>query len=399
MNCENLITLKDFKGQFWLVAGDGGLKKKISWIYFADTLQCLRDDMNVSDFLNGNELVIMTNTSLTDDEEKVMKVIRAMYEKHISALFINDGQISKGVIDFCNSKGLPLFALSLEIRLLDFSKLICEKLLDEEKNTSTKERLLYTILYSDSLDIDQVLLQAEQIGVSLSGKCKIIYFKIFEGRKKQDFVLLNSELTTLAETEFINHGIKRVLTLTEINAECMLISDEMASQDLLTSILENIIKKAKSEFKINLKIGIGSSYEYIRDFRKSMEEAKSAVKFSKMFGDDRKIIFYDDIDIYSLITMINDGAYLDSFVEKNIGKLISADENSEADLINTLSSYISHNLNMNETANSLYIHRNTLHYRLEKIKNILNMDLNDIDNILTLKLSLAIYALRGSKKG
>lgn len=398
MNSEDLITLSDFKGKFWLVAGDKGLKRKISWIYFADTLQCIREDMNVGDFLNGNELVIMTNTSLTDDDEKLMSVIGAMYEKNISALFINEGQISRNVINFCNAKGLPLFALSLEIRLLDFSRSICEKLLDEEKNTSTKERILYTILYSDSLDVEQILSEAQHLGISLSGKFKIIYLKLFEDRDKRNLVLLNSDISALAENEFISHGLKRMLLLTEINAEFFLIPDDMFSVDLLTSILETIIRKVKKEFKIDMKIGIGSSYEYIKDFRKSMEEARNAVKFSNLFGNEKRIIFYDQIGIYSLITMINDGAFLDNFVETNIGALISADKSTDADLLNTLSSYLSHNLNMNATAESLYIHRNTLHYRLEKIKSILNMDINDLDNALKLKLALAIYALRGSKK-
>lgn len=244
MNCEDLIELQDFKGQFWPVAGEKGVKNEISWIYFADTLQCLRDDMDVRDFLNGNELVIMTNTSLTDDEKKVMKVIRAMYEKHISALFINDGQISKSVVDFCNSKGLPLFALSLDIRLLDFSRAVCEKLLDEEKETAAKEKP----------------------------------------------------------------------------------------------------------------------------------------------------------DYHSLISKVEDKDFLENFVEKNIGSLIYIDRNSDSDLLNTLSCYISHNMSISETADNLFIHRNTLHYRLEKIKKLLNTDLENMDDLVTIKLALSIYEKSNKNK-
>ena len=100
-----------------------------------------------------------------------------------------------------------------------------------------------------------------------------------------------------------------------------------------------------------------------------------------------------------MISKVADSKFLDTFVQKNIGKLIRADEVNKSNLCETLEMYINHNCNAKETAESMFIHRNTLNYRLGKIQEILGNKCNDMESCLTLKLAFMIWHYRKMKQG
>ena len=136
-----------------------------------------------------------------------------------------------------------------------------------------------------------------------------------------------------------------------------------------------------------------------KDLKKSYQEAKSAIDISNIMTNGEKIYFYESLGIYSLITQINNGKFLDSYVESKIGKLIKMDKMQEGDLCDTLETYLEHNCNANATSEALFIHRNTMRYRMDKIKKILDDDINNMSVLLELKLAFAIKHYRDRRDG
>jgi len=153
----------------------------------------------------------------------------------------------------------------------------------------------------------------------------------------------------------------------------------------------------ESSYHIDVKAGIGTSYEYIEDFRKSYQEAKNTLAISKISADEKKVYFYEKLGIYSLIAQISNGKFLDDYVESRIGELIKADQMQEGGLCETLETYLAHNCNANAAAEYLFIHRNTMRYRMDKIKRILDDDINDMEVFLELKLAFAIKRYRENR--
>lgn len=98
----------------------------------------------------------------------------------------------------------------------------------------------------------------------------------------------------------------------------------------------------------------------------------------------------DNSGLFTLISKITDDNVMDDFVEANIGKLISADKVRDSSLCDTLKQYLNHNCNAKETAEAMFLHRNTLNYRLSKIKEILEVDLDKLDVCVNLKLAFTI---------
>lgn len=407
MNGEDLMNMKQIKEGMRLVAGERGIDRNIRWIYFADCVQCLKEDFDLAEFIHGEELVIVTNESLTGDDDKIIEMIQAMFGKNIAGFVINEGQISQKVIDYCNDIELPLYELSLDLHLIDLSQIVCKALVKEEINTNSRERILSSILYTDNLDIKEILDQASYLGVDLSGKHRIVIVHMHEKKRKTDsskqvdegqLMEIYENLKKRIEAKFRAHGLRYVMLLSQPDAAVILLPADLFSRDLLTMILTNIMNEEEALYEVSMKAGVGTAYEYIQDFKNSYQEAKNALSISKIASQEEKVFFYENLGIYSIIAQINNGKFLDDYIESKIGKLIKADNMQEGELCETLEAYIEHGCNANATAEALFIHRNTMRYRMDKIKRILEDDLNDISVFLELKLAFAIKRYRDNRK-
>ena len=153
MNCEDLMNMKQIRQGMKLVAGERGINRNIRWIYFADCVQCLNNEVDLSELIHGEELVIVTNESLTGNDDTIIDMIKVMFDKNIAGFVINEGQISDKVIDYCNEIELPLYELSIDLHLIDLSQIVCKALVEEESNTNSRERILSSVLYSDILGL------------------------------------------------------------------------------------------------------------------------------------------------------------------------------------------------------------------------------------------------------
>lgn len=407
MNCEDLMNMKQIKKGMKLVAGEKGIDRNISWIYFADCIQCLKDDFNLAELIHGEELVVVTNESLTGDDEKIIDMIRVMFSKNIAGFVINEGQISQRVMDYCDEIELPLFEVSVELHLIDLSQIVCKALVEEESNTNSRERILSSILYTDNLKVEEIMEQANYLGVNLSGKYRIVVLHIYEpeGLSKQKKTVdegylmgVRESIKKSIETEFRSYGMRHLMVLSQPNAAVILLPAELFSRDLLITILTNIMNRGEGKYHVSMKAGVGTPYEYIEDFKKSYQEAKNALAISKIATREQRVYFYENLGIYSLIAQISNGKFLDDFVESRIGKLIKADQMQEGELCETLETYLEHNCNANAAAEALFIHRNTMHYRMDKIKRILDDDINDMSVFLELKLAFAIKKYRDNRE-
>lgn len=406
MNCEDLMNMKPIRSGMKLRAGETGLDRNIRWIYFADCVQCLAEDFNLAELIHGEELIIVTNESLTGNDERILAMIRAMSEKNIAGFVINEGQISQRVMEYCNELELPLFELSVELHLIDLSQLVCKALVEEESSTNSRERILTSLLYSENLNTEEMMEQANYLGVNLSGKYRAVVIRMQEAgssaaqERHADegyLIEMRQNIKKCIKNEFRTYGLRRLLVLSQLETTVILLPAELFSRDLLVTILSSIISKVEGNYHLCVKAGAGTAYEYMEDFKKSYQEAKNALAISRILSQEEKVYFYENLGIYSLITQITNGKFLDDYIENKIGRLIKADQMAEGELCDTLETYLAHNCNANATAEALFIHRNTMRYRLDKIKKILDDDISDMSVFLEFKLAFAIKKYRDNR--
>ena len=134
-------------------------------------------------------------------------------------------------------------------------------------------------------------------------------------------------------------------------------------------------------------VGIGTVATHLRDLAKSYKEAQIAIEVGKVFDTERYIINYENLGIgrliYQLPTTLCEMFLQEVFKKNPIDAL-------DQETLFTIYKFFENNLNVSETARKLFVHRNTLVYRLEKIKKLTGLDLREFDDAITFKVALMV---------
>ncbi len=158
-----------------------------------------------------------------------------------------------------------------------------------------------------------------------------------------------------------------------------------------------VLDQAAREYSDTLaRCGIGLAALSLEDWRNSLRQAGQALEMARRLGE-QKPLYYSDLSVYRLLFQLEHSPELIAFQEETIGPLLAFEGGNE--LIHTLEAYFEHNGNLSQTAEALYIHRNTLIYRMERIAAITNLELDKPDNRLALQLALRIYRMLGRMPG
>ena len=141
------------------------------------------------------------------------------------------------------------------------------------------------------------------------------------------------------------------------------------------------------EFYAQVVIGIGTTVNNLKDLARSFKEAQAALEVGKVFDTEKSIVSYDNLGIarliYQLPTTLCESYLREVFKRGSI-------ENLDQETLFTIQRFFENNLNVSETSRKLFVHRNTLVYRLEKIKKITGLDLREFDHAIIFKIALMV---------
>ncbi len=178
-----------------------------------------------------------------------------------------------------------------------------------------------------------------------------------------------------------------VLSITE--ADLVVIKEMTPEFDSaeVYSVAENIDKAMQRELGVKTVIGIGTPARHLRELADRYKEAQVAIEVGKVFDDDKSIINYESLGlgriIYQLPTTLCE-MFLSEVFKKN------PIESLDQETLYTINKFFENNLNVSETSRKLFVHRNTLVYRLEKIKKLTGLDLREFDHAIIFKVALMV---------
>jgi purine catabolism regulator len=135
----------------------------------------------------------------------------------------------------------------------------------------------------------------------------------------------------------------------------------------------------------------------LADWPRMYSEALQAMNLSERLQIQGEVVEFGSLGIYRLLGQLEDITAVRTFTQQVIGPLIEYDHRHNSALVQTIDAYFTHHGNISQTAESLFIHRNTLLYRLERIQELTNNDLNQANMRLGLHLALKLWQLRSDK--
>ena len=164
------------------------------------------------------------------------------------------------------------------------------------------------------------------------------------------------------------------------------VTSGVESKDL-EKLARSISDTLSSEFYTRVNVGIGTVIQGVRDLARSFKEAQIAPEVGKVFDTDKNIVSYDNLGIARLIYHLPT-TLCETFLREVFKK--GSIESLDHETLFTIQKFFENNLNVSETSRKLFVHRNTLVYRLEKIKKLTGLDLREFDHAIIFKIALMV---------
>ena len=186
-----------------------------------------------------------------------------------------------------------------------------------------------------------------------------------------------------------------VLSINETDIAVVKQITPATTQEELEKIATAMEETLRSELFIKTVIGIGTVAEHLRNLADSYKEAQTAIDVGKVFDTERSILNYESLGIgrliYQLPTTLCEIFLSEVFKKNSIDSL-------DQETLFTINKFFENNLNVSETSRKLFVHRNTLVYRLEKIKKLTGLDLREFDHAIIFKVALMVRKYLSSRE-
>lgn len=365
-----------------LIAGEGGIHNLVSWVHMTETPEA-------SDFLEGGEIAFTTGIGL-GNETDLNKLIKLMYEKKAAGVIINIGpfieKIPQDTIDYCNQKNFPLFVIPWKIHLAEVIRIFCFAITkDEQRNLEIVSSFKNAIFFPKQEELYVILLS--QHGFRVNWKYSVCVIKLSHNTAEMSVRI--EQLVTSLNT-YAHHNYQHFAIFSH-ETEVLIVTGNYTEKQNRNFILDlhshALHSLARGE---QISIGCGKLTHSIHCLWKSYRQAKSIQKLQKNGKLDHSLIFYSDMGIYKLLMGIEDKEIIEEYYIKTIRPLLDYDEKNNSDLTVVLRTYLKHNGSVKETADELYVHRNTINYKLARISQILTMDLSKLDTRLQLNVGFML---------
>ena len=268
-------------------------------------------------------------------------------------------------------------SMILSVSLSNIKNLYDEKL---DKGSFIKNIILDNILPSD------IYLKSKELHFNADVMRAVVLIKFYG---KNDVVPFD-----MVQNMFPDKNKDYVISVSE--HEIVLVKEVKQNGDSreLEKVAKNVADTLSSEFYAKVVIGIGTSVDNIKDLARSFKEAQVAIEVGKVFDTEKNIISYENLGIGRLIYQLPT-TLCEMFLQEVFKK--GSLESLDRETLQTIQCFFENNLNVSETSRKLFVHRNTLVYRLEKIRKLTGLDLREFEHAITFKVALMVKKYLTSK--
>ena len=365
---EDMRTISEDRYKMKLIAGEGGWSNSISWLM-------MLEDLTIIQNFKGKELAVTTGLGF-QTPASLKKLVKALAEMGASGLIINTGKyikdIPEPVIRFCNENDFPLLTVPWEIYLADMIKdlsmqVFLQSIADEQISNA----------FIHAIESPQT---AEEYSKDLRA-----YFDL-DGTF-QIALITSGDLDRMdtVERRRISYRMQILLTNLTHNGHffyydsCFVVIMNAISEKQAAQILDPFAKRLKERIpNKKLRIGISSQVNGIGNLHTAYKRALAAVRMAQ--SGDKRIVYFDRMGMDRLLYSVEDKALLYELSDSVLRPLIEYDEQHNADYVETLECFLNNGGSIKAVSEKMYIHRNTILYRMANIRTMLDCQLETAED-------------------
>lgn len=331
------------------------------------------------------ELGILDNTGLIvacSDERKINKI-----DENVFSVISDNSktvEINKTTYQKIHTKGKIEYVSfiasndSNSLKYLFLFSASAEKLIELSNEKFDKDIFLKNII-EEKITFEEISFKAKEMHINFNVRRAVFFIK---SDKKDENALLDvlqnlfpdktKDFILTMETEsiiFIKE-YKQSKTINDVEQTAKTIADTLMAESMTKTV-----------------VGVGRICDNLAEIATSYKEAKNATEVGNIFGNDKTVISYEKLGIGRLIYQLPE-----PLCEMFLKEIFSDCSKNffDNEMISTIQNFFENDLNVSETARKMYIHRNTLVYRIEKIRKETGLDIRKFDDAITLKFAMMV---------
>jgi PucR family transcriptional regulator, purine catabolism regulatory protein len=266
------------------------------------------------------------------------------------------------------------------------------ELAKEQAVQAAEDRLrgdfLSNILAGPPADLPATMQRGQELGYDLSAPHLATLIAIDD----ESPINLN-RVQSSVQNELSRRGIAAPISRRDGTVICMLPSPTGTLRP--RDIAEQLRERLAVDYP-GVVLAIGTPVNTLGEWQRSLEEAEQALMLGRQLFGTGRVIAFGDLGVYRLLVRLRETPELWTFYRETLSALAAYDQRQNGELLKTLEAYFAHLGNLRATSEALHVHRNTLLYRLERIKDISGLDLNNAEEHFALWLALRAHRVLGT---
>lgn len=344
--------------------------KTISWMHILEEVEFVS-------MLRGGELILKSEYETDEWLKKYIELLDMANAGGLIVALRTGRTISKDIIEYCNHIEFPLFSAAWKISYMDIMHLISSVLLkNEQKEANQITALKKAIQDPENTDAYQTCF--EEMGFSKSAG----YFIVMLGLRSYDAENGSTQMEKIEKS--LRYAISGSVIYEE-NGILIILATGFRKNEIKQQVRE------LSEKDDNVCAGMGSVVQRICDVHRSYETSNMAYQLARL--GLQRILDYSEMGIYKILSDVKDSSVYPDFVEDTLGSLLRYDEENGTDYVQILQTFFANECSSIQTAAALYFHKNTMTYKLNKIREILGYDILKNENRMRIMVSFYIISM------
>ncbi|MGI6028364.1 MAG: PucR family transcriptional regulator [Candidatus Heteroscillospira sp.] len=384
ISCAEILKLPDAEG-LELIGGMTGLGREVLWIHIGDGVGAMHE---LDRWINGHELVFITGKGLDGHLEDALEAFPRLNEKQAAGVVINVGpyfpEIPEELIKLADKLALPLFRLPWKYKLVDVTRAVGRAVINSERSAANRATLLEEILFGTppGEELPELLAGAGVEGVGEYVIGVMAAAGEDEPESTREALQLRRRLYSAASSAFADAGVKVMLMQRGSGMLVFL----CAQSPRLREKLERAVKTADGQLSRGVRMGLGKACGTAAGLRRSYTQARQALRCAGR----GELSLYSRLGLDALLMEMPDRERLEELFHATLGPVLAYDAAGGACLYKTLEKCFDCNFDLNTAAEELFVHKNTVRYRLSKIEELLGRKLHDVQTIVLLGACIKI---------
>ena len=385
ITCEDVLNLKLDGMQ--LIAGEKGLHRMVSWTYMVQTRP-------YADHMNRGNFALIVVDYVRFDYEEAARSMEELNELGISGLAVSTvddrEEVPRSMIDRANELELPLFYIRWEgASFVDIAQSIGSLIVQTGMENKKTGDHLYNLLFGYEINDKYVEKISGQFGLDFSRPYRvgvIVIDRKYGVNLEQDehtyeyyADCLNREVNNMKGSSMFMRFLNKFVLLFEAR-------ENKEIEQELEQILRRLDDRPQFKGLIRSTCILGAAYQDPRDFGQSYQEAKNLIAKKDILPNpkNKKVLSASSMGIYKYMFNSGNQAEILDYCNEKLRTLEEYDHANGTFLEDTLLAYYMNGFSVGKTAEALFIHRNSVQYRINKIEELLGMELDDYMEYLNL---------------